>query len=132
VLPAKNSGFEVSVYYDPILSKLITWAPARDICCYRMAKALEDFPVLGIKTDIEFLRDVVIHPEFLAGNTYTDFIPRNMPEWKHKSGDGILNEALIAAALYSKNKKKKPAATGKQELPSPWLELGSWQIGSGV
>lgn len=126
------SGYEVSVYYDPILSKLIAWAPDREICCHRMAKALEDFPVLGIKTDIEFLRDVVIHPEFIEGNTFTDFIQANMPGWKHKSGDGVLDEALIAAALYGKNNRRVPIVSGKRELPSPWLEIGNWQIGSGM
>lgn len=124
------SGYEVSVYYDPILSKLIAWAPGREICCHRMASALENFPILGIKTDIEFLRDVVIHPEFIAGHTYTDFIPRNMPNWKHASGDGVVDEALIAAAIFSKQSQKSMGVSAKSNhLTSPWQEIGGWQIG---
>ena len=124
------SGYEISVYYDPILSKLVAWAPNREICCHRMAAALENFPILGIKTDIEFLRDIVIHPEFIVGNTYTDFIPKNMPNWKHASGDGVIDEALIAAAIFSKNMQKNASVTPtSQKMTSPWLETGSWQIG---
>jgi acetyl-CoA carboxylase biotin carboxylase subunit len=126
------SGYEVSVYYDPILSKLIAWAPTRQICCHRMASALNDFPILGIKTDIEFLRDAVIHPEFLAGNTFTDFIPQNMPQWKHKSGDGVLDQALIVASLFGGHAGRTKAISDKQEIPSPWHEIGDWQIGSGA
>ena len=124
------SGYEVSVYYDPILSKLITWAPTREVCCRRMAAALEDFPILGIKTDIEFLRDVIVHPEFLKGNTFTNFIPVNMPDWKPAFSESLLNEALLSAGLYSNNSGKRPVVPGgPDEILSPWSTLGDWKIG---
>jgi acetyl-CoA carboxylase biotin carboxylase subunit len=124
------SGSEISVYYDPILSKLITWAPNREICCRRMAAALNEFPILGIKTDIEFLRDVIIHPEFLKGNTFTDFIPVNLPDWKPEIGDDLLNKGLLSAGLYSNIASKKPVVSGgSEEIPSPWSTLGDWEIG---
>ncbi|UCC80767.1 MAG: acetyl-CoA carboxylase biotin carboxylase subunit [Candidatus Zixiibacteriota bacterium] len=124
------SGCEVSVYYDPILSKLITWAPTREICCRRMAAALNDFPVLGIKTDIEFLRDVIIHPEFLKGNTFTDFIPINLPDWRPALGDDLLDKALLSASLFSNTASQKPVVSGgSEEIPSPWKTLGDWEIG---
>jgi acetyl-CoA carboxylase biotin carboxylase subunit len=127
------SGYEVSVYYDPILSKLIAWAPDREMCCRRMAAALADFPVLGIKTDIEFLHDVITHPEFIAGNTYTDFISRNLPGWKPALSDDVFNEALIAAAVYSQY-AKRPLSTARtiNEQSSPWEQTGDWQIGGGL
>jgi len=126
------SGYEVSVFYDPILSKLITWAPSREICCKRMAAALADFPILGIKTDIEFLREAVSHPEFAAGNTFTDFISTNMPSWAPSIDDNMLNNALIAASLYSKYAKKSPALSkSSKEMPTPWQEIGDWQIAGG-
>ena len=123
------SGYEVSVYYDPILSKLIAWAHSREICCRRMAAALSDFPVLGIKTDIEFLRAVVMHPEFLAGNTHTDFIPRNLAGWKSAATDDMLNEALIAAGTLLGTNRNRRTASGGTETPSPWQQVGDWQIG---
>lgn len=124
------SGCEVSVYYDPILSKLIAWAPTREICCRRMAAALADFPVLGIKTDIEFLREVVVHPEFLKGNTFTNFIPVNMPDWKPAVDEDMLNKSLLTAALYSNNAGKPTAVSGiSEEIPSVWSSFGDWEIG---
>ncbi len=124
------SGCEVSVYYDPILSKLVTWAPTREVCCRRMAAALSDFPILGIKTDIEFLRDSVTHLEFLNGNTFTDFIPVNMPEWKPAVNGDTLDTALIAAALYSTSARKHSiVSSGTDEIPTPWETLGDWEIG---
>ncbi len=124
------SGCEVSVYYDPILSKLITWAPTREICCRRMAAALNDFPVLGIKTDIEFLRDVIIHPEFSKGNTFTDFIPVNLPDWKPAFSEDLLDKALLSAGLFSSTASQKPIVSGgSEEIPSPWKTLGDWEIG---
>ncbi len=133
------SGYNVSVYYDPILSKLIAWAPTRETCCKRVASALADFPILGIKTNIEFLHDVITHPEFSAGNTFTDFISINMADWRPKSLDqsglanGILDEALIVAAVFSSSiKKSKTLPTKTESIPSPWQTLGEWRIGIGL
>ena len=126
------SGSEVSVYYDPILSKLITWAPTREICCQRMAAALNNFPVLGIKTDIEFLHDVVSNPEFISGNTLTNFIPTYMPDWKPYSDDNIIENSLLTAAVFSSNKNAAVGYSPDQaEIPSPWLTLGDWEISGG-
>jgi acetyl-CoA carboxylase biotin carboxylase subunit len=124
------SGYEVSVYYDPILSKLIAYAPTREICCHRMAAALRDFPILGIKTDIEFLHDVVIHPEFLSGNTFTDFIARNMQSWNPQNEEKRLQTSLVAAAIAEfAAKKSARVSLGTKREASPWETLGDWQIG---
>jgi acetyl-CoA carboxylase biotin carboxylase subunit len=124
------SGSEVSVYYDPILSKLIAWAPNREICCQRMAAALADFPLLGIKTNIAFLKDIITHPEFMAGNTYTDFIPRHLSYWEPHIDKNDLKQALVAAALYINSEKWiRHVPSAKESIPSPWETLGDWQIG---
>jgi len=131
------SGYEVPVYYDPILSKLIAWAPTREICCHRMAAALRDFPILGIKTGIEFLHDAVTHPEFLAGRTFTDFISKNMsagsggPDWTPHIRTETLAEALTAAALQIEldGRRGQPGKIA-EGYPSPWDTLGKWEIGA--
>jgi acetyl-CoA carboxylase biotin carboxylase subunit len=124
------SGYDVPVYYDPILSKLIAWAPDREICCNRMASALREFPILGIRTNIEFLHDVISHPEFLSGRTFTDFIPKNMPDWSPRAEVKTPAEALTAAALQIESEKRngRVGATAV-DIPSPWELLGSWEIG---
>jgi acetyl-CoA carboxylase, biotin carboxylase subunit len=127
------SGYDVPVYYDPILSKLIAWAPTREICCHRLAAALADFPLLGIKTGIPFLREILIHPEFLAGNTFTDFLTRHLPDWKPSVSEENLELAAVVAAYYLQNRNQvvksgKPA----DDYQSPWESLGDWQIGAGL
>jgi acetyl-CoA carboxylase biotin carboxylase subunit len=80
------SGSEVPTHYDPILSKLIVHAPNREAATRRMIRALEDYIILGIRTNIAFLIDILRHPAFADGATYTSFIPRNLPDWPEVDG----------------------------------------------
>jgi acetyl-CoA carboxylase biotin carboxylase subunit len=126
------SGWEVSVFYDPILSKLIAWAPERETCCHRLAAALTDFPVLGIKTGIEILKDIVTHPEFLSGRTHTDFLEVNLPDWKPPMTDYDLDKALLAAGVFSgMDKRKSHTSPAGEAIASPWQTLGDWRIAGG-
>ncbi len=99
------SGSTVPIYYDPILAKLIVWAESRETACQRMVKALEDYVILGIKTTIDFLKDVITHPQFKAGNTTTHFIEKHLNSWESqtKAEEG-LKLALIASAFDNFNK----------------------------
>lgn len=122
-------GYTVTPDYDPILSKLVVWDETREKAAERMALALEDYVILGINTTIEFLRDVMRHPEFLAGNTYTDFIPQNFPEWKPEEGLEDIDWALIAAGIHSHQafRNKGTGVQSKTEY-NPWLTLGAWEL----
>jgi acetyl-CoA carboxylase biotin carboxylase subunit len=124
------SGYEVPVHYDPILSKVIVWGESRNEAILKMKQALADYPILGIRTIIPFLRSVLDHPEFVQGNTYTDFIEEHMTGWSLDSGDGDgLDTALIAAALATE--KRVPDMTGGSErMPTPWDTLGKWEVAS--
>ena len=129
------SGWEVPIYYDPILAKLIVWAEDRDAACDRMLAALNDYAILGISTSISFLKDVVSHPEFRAGRTNTGFIKNHFENWgeKEKSGD-TLRLALAAAAFDSINSGpsgKKVVGGVQKETVSPWQTLGHWRLGEG-
>lgn len=126
------SGCEVSVYYDPILSKLIVWAEDRPTAIRRMLAALSDLTILGIKTVNRFLKDVISHPDFVEGKTTTDFIPKNFADWKDKTdGKKYLKQALVAAAIISQNKFTSKGQTVEKQIYSPWQSLGKWEIGKG-
>eukprot|EP00158_Paraphelidium_tribonemae_P005283 Partr_v1_DN27264_c0_g2_i2_m38419 putative Biotin_carb_C len=71
-----REGDEVSVYYDPMIAKLVVWGPDRPTALKRLAKALDEYEVVGPQTNIEFLKRLAIHPEFVKGNVETGFIPR--------------------------------------------------------
>jgi acetyl-CoA carboxylase biotin carboxylase subunit len=124
------SGFEVSVYYDPILSKVIAWGETREDARKRMILALSNYIILGIKTPIEFLTSVMCHPEFIAGNTQTNFIDKNMFDWKEKRREkSFTTEALIAAAISSQTKSSLKKDMVKEKTLSPWMTVGKWSLG---
>lgn len=128
------SGAEVSVFYDPILSKLIVWGPDREAARKRMLKALSNYVVLGVTTQIDYLRDVLSHPEFIEGRTYTDFIPTHMTEWAPAGSDAdSLPFVLAAGALSSQLSPRTVSSGGSNEsaMPTPWETVGKWEIGMG-
>jgi acetyl-CoA carboxylase biotin carboxylase subunit len=126
------SGSEVPIYYDPILAKLIVWAEDRDRACDRMVSALNDYVVLGVKTSIDFLKDVISHPSFRRGETTTGFIQEHFAEWQgHEYDPGLKDLALLAAAFDSQYQGTPPCggAATSQQMPSPWTALGKWRMG---
>ncbi len=125
-------GWDVPIYYDPILAKLIVWAETRDAACLRMRSAMDDYVILGIKTTIPFLRDVISHPRFREGATTTGFIKENFADWKEKAAnEDTLVLSLAAAAFFDSQKSREtgaPSTRAKEEF-SPWRVLGRWRIG---
>lgn len=69
-------GADVSIYYDPMISKLATWGRTRDEAIERMRRALSEYVVGGIKTTLPFFREVMRDEEFIAGRLDTGFIAR--------------------------------------------------------
>lgn len=126
------SGCDVPIYYDPILAKLIVWAENRELACLRMVNGLEDYVILGIKTTIEFLKEVINHPQFRAGKTTTGFIHKYFNKWEGKKrNEEDLKLALLASAFTDSERTfgAKGSAVEKKEVYSPWLTLGKWRIG---
>jgi acetyl-CoA carboxylase biotin carboxylase subunit len=126
------SGWNVPIYYDPILAKLITWAENREIACQRMIKALDDYVILGVQTSIAFLSDLIGHPQFREGRTTTSFIQDNFVNWAgEKDSRERQRLALLAAAFDSL--QGPTAGRGlfkeKKEIYSPWLSMGKWRLG---
>jgi acetyl-CoA carboxylase biotin carboxylase subunit len=121
-------GAQVPVFYDPILAKLIVWGSDREEARKRMILALKGNIILGVKTSIGFMMDVLDHTEFIAGNTFTNFIDKNM-NLKNTVNENLFDIALATAAL-SNNKalKSNNINIGDGEMPSPWLTVGKWEI----
>jgi 3-methylcrotonyl-CoA carboxylase alpha subunit len=74
-------GSDVSRYYDSLLAKVIVWAPDRDAALARLESALLDFHILGVRTNIAYLLDVIRHPQFRSGDFDTGFLGREFAEW---------------------------------------------------
>ncbi|MGB7295428.1 MAG: acetyl-CoA carboxylase biotin carboxylase subunit [Candidatus Aminicenantales bacterium] len=126
------SGWDVPIYYDPILAKLIVWAETREAACRRMRSAMDDYVVLGIKTTIPFLKDIISHPRFREGATTTGFIKDYFGDWKEKEGSEDTEILSLAAAAFFDSRKTPEAGVlsiRAKELFSPWRMLGKWRIG---
>ncbi len=134
------AGWEIPVEYDPMLAKLIVHAPTRPLAIRKMLEALGHYEIDGVKTNIPFLRDLLRHPEFSAGQTDTGFIPRNFPEWvpgrfdgedpfnPWQRGDGWRLGGTVGAALCGRPVREgnhiglplpKPVRTPKHALTAP-------------
>ena len=72
-----TAGDEVSSHYDPMIAKLIVQGPDRIAAVQKMVAALEQYEIVGPTTNIEFLKRVCKHDDFIAGNVETGFIPKN-------------------------------------------------------
>lgn len=120
-------GFNVPVEYDPILSKLIAFAGNREDAIMRMRRALKEYVILGVKTPIAFLIDILGSAAFIKGQTYTDFINTNFPCWKPERPD--IDIAHIAFIIDEIAGRKKVQRTGPaaDDYPTPWESLGQWR-----
>ena len=96
-------GGEISMYYDPMIAKLCTWAPTREAAVERMRLALDEFEVEGIGHNLPFLSAVMDHPKFVSGDISTAFIAEEYPEGflgaTLPEGE-VLRVAASAAAMH--------------------------------
>jgi 3-methylcrotonyl-CoA carboxylase alpha subunit len=119
-----REGDEVSVFYDPMIAKLIVWGDDRGEAARRMQSALAQAAILGVRTNLAFLERVVRHPAFIAGDTDTAFIERHRAELL-PSGSAVPVEALIAAAARVFRDEQEAIASAP---PSPWNDTRGWRL----
>jgi acetyl-CoA carboxylase, biotin carboxylase subunit len=96
-----SSGSWVSPEFDPMLSKLCVWAPTRELALARMRRALSEYTVLGVATNLTFLERLLSHPRVLAGDYDTNFVEQNAAGLSENtaSDEQQLRDALLLTAL---------------------------------
>jgi 3-methylcrotonyl-CoA carboxylase alpha subunit len=117
-----REGDEVSVFYDPMIAKLVAWGEDRPAAARRLAAALGETAILGVVNNVAFLERVVASPAFLAGDTDTGFIERHRGELLPAS-DEVPDAALIAAAARV---LRDEDAAGVRLPASPWNATDGW------
>ncbi len=125
-------GWEVTPYYDPILSKLISYAEDREMARRRMLRALREYVVHGVQTSIDMHKRILRLPRFISGDVHTAFLDDHADEILHVKKPEVSDEAFIAAALIEElGLTRAPAAAsdGPGKPPSPWERAGAWEIG---
>jgi propionyl-CoA carboxylase alpha chain len=97
-----REGGEVSMFYDPMIAKLITWAPTRDGAIAAQIAALDAFELEGPGNNIDFLSAIMQHPRFQSGALTTGFIAEEYPDGFHGApADAELLKTLAAVAAFA-------------------------------
>jgi len=106
-------GAEIPVHYDPMISKLVVWGENRAQAIARMRRALDEYQVRGIETNLAFHRRCFRQAAFVAGDYDTGFIGRNAAELHPRADEGELIAAIVAAALDTgTSAPKQPQTNG--------------------
>jgi len=120
-------GAEISSFYDPLISKLSVWAPTRERAVARMRRALSEYVVTGIRTNLAFHDKLFQHPDFVAGNYDTGFIERNKdsllgyPEVRTEDREAVAVAIAVAAARAERTTGASTAQAGESgSRLSPW------------
>src|SRR6185369_15491433 len=119
-------GWEVPIFYDPLLAKLCVWAETREGAINRLTRVLNEYAVEGIRTTVPFFRAVVQSKEFRRGEFDTGFIDRFLAaapiqESKSRQDEATLADiAAIAAILHSKTTTKRVDVTSQSQTESRW------------
>jgi propionyl-CoA carboxylase alpha chain len=122
-------GGEVSMFYDPMIAKLITWARTRTEAAALQVEALDQFRIEGLGHNVDFLSAIMQHPRFLAGELTTGFIAEEWPEGFHgapASEDLLRAIAAIAAGVECSHRARAGQTSGKiNGLPA---NLSDWVV----
>ncbi len=107
-------GYEVPVYYDSLLAKLVVWGSDREQARRRLVRALDEFVLEGPHHNIAFHAWLALHPEFAAGNLSTRFIEEHWRPATLKPSPEATNAALLAAALHEHAERER-VQVGRRE-----------------
>jgi len=123
-----EEGWTVGVDYDPLLAKLCAWGRTRTEAIQRMTRALSEYSVLGVQTNLALLRHVVAHPEFAKGNTKTSFLT-DFP-YKAEPVPPIAYAARALMALHGLPATTAAVSEGPDtgDSQSPWGRLKGWRL----
>lgn len=133
-----RSGDAVTIHYDPMIAKIIVYDATREAALRRMRHALDQTVVLGLMTNLEFLKALLAHPAFEAGEVDTTFVDSHLDELlaSISHSEPLLDFALIAAALHdytSRSAATVPSetaiASSDADVFSPWARADGFRIG---
>lgn len=93
-------GYEIPMWYDPMIGKLIVWATTRNFAIERLRRALYEYKIVGVMTNIRYLRRIVDVPEFKDGNYNTNFIERNADRLRPRPGFRNESREMAIIAAY--------------------------------
>jgi propionyl-CoA carboxylase alpha chain len=127
-----TEGGEVSRFYDPMIAKLITWAPTRLEAIDKQITALDNFEIEGVGHNIDFVSAIMQHPRFRSGEITTGFIAEEYPEGFHGApASPELLRALAAIAAFAATAEADRARRVDGQLGKRLRPPADWQINVG-
>jgi propionyl-CoA carboxylase alpha chain len=117
-----EAGSEITTQFDPMIAKVIVHAPTRREAAGRLARVLESTAIAGLNTNRDFLVTTLRTPEYLAGDTTTDFIERVKPALKREVSRQECVQTAIAVAMEAQAARRIQAQALKT-LPSGWRQF---------
>jgi acetyl-CoA carboxylase, biotin carboxylase subunit len=126
-------GWEVPVYYDSLLAKFCVWAETRELAVRRLARALDEYEIAGIRTTLPFFREIVRNQDFQSGNFDTGFIDRFLSQQNQtaaadpeadETSQPLADIAAIAAVLHRKASASQLKTASPQATESRWKTSG--------
>ena len=118
-----EEGMDIPIYYDPMISKLISFGKDREEAINRMIRAIDDYKITGVQTTLPFCKFVLQHEAFVSGNFDTHFVKKYFtPEvLVHSNDDEMEVAAIIAAKLFHQQLAKNTVVSVNEvELVSKW------------
>jgi acetyl-CoA carboxylase biotin carboxylase subunit len=121
-------GFEISSYYDPLISKLIVWGETRAQAILRMRRALEEYRIVGVRTNIPFHQMLMDSHRFMGGQYDTRFVEERFEVLEEQNG----NDAEIAAVLaslvaHTETQRSAQFVQRNERDTSNWKWVGRWE-----
>ena len=119
-------GSLIGIHYDPMLAKIISWAPTRDDAVRRLAAVLARSTIHGVRTNRDLLVRILQHPAFVAGATDTAFIDRHgLASLAASLADDATRSLSVLAAALASAAANRHAATVLGDMPSGWRNVVS-------
>jgi acetyl-CoA/propionyl-CoA carboxylase, biotin carboxylase, biotin carboxyl carrier protein len=128
---ALSAGTEVGTRYDPMLAKVVAWAPTRVEALARLGRALRETVVLGVATNVGYLTQLLGHPDVAGGRLDTELVDRTLGELS--APEARLQRDAAAAAAAWLSLALEPAAGGGPAAAAaagPWDVPDGWQVGA--
>ncbi|XP_008320692.1 propionyl-CoA carboxylase alpha chain, mitochondrial [Cynoglossus semilaevis] len=126
-----QEGSDISIYYDPMISKLVTYGATRAEALAKMEDALDNYVIRGVTHNIPLLREIITNSRFVSGDISTNFLPEEYPEgFKGHQLDSAGRRELLAsvAALYITAQLRSQKFLGDLRVASAPMKSSRWEL----
>ncbi len=126
-----HEGLEITPYYDSLIAKVIAWGETRGEALVRMRRALDEYRIMGIRTNIPLHQEILDDPRFQGGYVDTAFLDQAAYEERAASSDDVRAAAVLAALLHHRAKTLRASRPPQGTQPiksgdSNWKVFGRW------